>query len=198
MTWTCSDCQVHVHWLPGFDPPPLPTGWAEIDGGFICLSCQRDRVVSAVTGPDGEVDREANRRALVAFEHRRDPEASSSEIAHRLGGSPSLIGKTRKQLLTEGVIDPPLKREPVSQKVEAPAPRKSPVRQVSRRTLTRQSIEAELSANPAHADGWIAQRVGTSNSTVRRARVRLEEAGTIPLLEMLVRSDGREVKRSMA
>lgn len=190
MSWTCADCQVRVHWLPGFDPPPVPCGWAKVAGQLICLACRRSRVVASVTDADGQVDRRARREALVAFEHRRRPEATSSEIGKLIGEAPVRVGRVRSQLLTEGVIDPP-----PSQKRER---RTAAATELSRRQVLRQTVESELTAHPDHADGWIAHRIGTTNATVRRARLRLEETGTIPALTLLVRSDGRNVKWSAA
>lgn len=68
---------------PDVEEPIRPDGWVRDNGAWRCLRCRREDAMdeaSRSTTPEGRADR---RRALLAFEIRRDPDAPDRVIAKR-------------------------------------------------------------------------------------------------------------------
>ena len=73
--WTCGRCAVIVSYGPEADVPTRPDGWVRDNGAWRCLRCRREDAMdeaSSASTAEGRADR---RRALLAFEIRRDPAA---------------------------------------------------------------------------------------------------------------------------
>jgi hypothetical protein len=99
-SWTCVDCSV----VASFDPPHtgVPDGWAEDEGGWLCLSCRRERVVTGAAGDSREERQSDRRRALTEFELVRDPDASDGVVARRARTSSAMVRPVRARLREAG------------------------------------------------------------------------------------------------
>lgn len=101
--WTCDGCRVTVRWMPGVEPPELPSGWDQSPAGMHCLTCRRANAAEAALEemPEGTSRQERAKlraAALIEFEIRRDPERGNGEIARACRSSVPAVVKARRQL----------------------------------------------------------------------------------------------------
>ena len=102
-SWRCSDCNVSVSFAA--DRAPIqPDGWVKKSNKWLCLRCQRERVMDRAasgTGADGWASR---REALMEFELLRTPDESDVVIAKRANCSTGHVRKARQSLITAGKL----------------------------------------------------------------------------------------------
>src|SRR5262245_4779898 len=102
-SWRCSDCKVSVSFAADH-APDQPDGWVKKSNKWLCLRCQRERVMDRAasgTGADGWASR---REALMEFELLRTPEESDVVIAKRANCSTGHVRKARQSLKAAGKL----------------------------------------------------------------------------------------------
>jgi hypothetical protein len=102
--WTCARCQVSVGRLDGARSE-VPDTWSSAEGLIYCLSCSRTRAAefAGEAAPDetsSEDKARLRRRAIIAFEIGRTPEAPNRTIASACRTSSKTVANVREEMLT--------------------------------------------------------------------------------------------------
>jgi hypothetical protein len=104
--WSCARCEVSVGRIDG-GSSGLPDTWSSYDGVTYCLSCSRARASEEASdsAPDS-ITREdrvkVRRRALIAFEIGRTPEAPDRTVANACRTSAQAVATVRGELTAAG------------------------------------------------------------------------------------------------
>jgi hypothetical protein len=100
--WSCDRCEVSVGRIDG-EPTKFPKSWTRSGGRIFCLSCSRARageaaIDSAPPANSPEDRTRIRRKALIAFEIDRAPDAPDRAIALSCGTSSAAVAAVRDEL----------------------------------------------------------------------------------------------------
>jgi hypothetical protein len=102
-SWRCSDCNVSVSFAAD-RAPDQPDGWVKKSKKWVCLRCQRERVMDLAASGQGADGWASRREALMEFELLRTPDESDVVIAKRANCSTGHVRKARKSLVAAGKL----------------------------------------------------------------------------------------------
>lgn len=102
-SWRCSDCKVSVSFAVD-RAPGQPDGWVKKSGKWVCLRCQRERVMDLAASGAGADGWASRREALMEFELLRTPDESDVVIDKRANCSTGHVRKARQGLLDSGKL----------------------------------------------------------------------------------------------
>ena len=102
-SWRCSDCKVSVSFAAD-RAPVQPEGWVKKSKRWVCLRCQRERVMDLAASGQGADGWASRREALMEFELLRTPDESDVVIAKRANCSTGHVRKARKSLVDAGTL----------------------------------------------------------------------------------------------
>ena len=102
-SWRCSDCKVSVSFAAG-RAPVQPDGWVKKSNKWVCLRCQRERVMDRAASGRGADGWASRREALMEFELLRTPDESDVVIAKRANCSTGHVRKARQGLKASGKL----------------------------------------------------------------------------------------------
>jgi hypothetical protein len=102
-SWRCSDCNVSVSFAAE-RAPEQPEGWVKKSKKWVCLRCQRERVMDMAASGQGADGWASRREALMEFELLRTPDESDVVIAKRANCSTGHVRKARKSLVDAGKL----------------------------------------------------------------------------------------------
>ncbi len=102
-SWRCSDCKVSVSFAAG-TAPDQPDGWVKKSNKWVCLRCQRERVMDRAASGQGADGWASRREALMEFELLRTPDESDVVIAKRANCSTGHVRKARQGLKAAGKL----------------------------------------------------------------------------------------------
>ena len=102
-SWRCSDCKVSVSFAAG-TAPTQPDGWVKKSNKWVCLRCQRERVMDRAASGQGADGWASRREALMEFELLRTPDESDVVIAKRANCSTGHVRKARQGLTAAGKL----------------------------------------------------------------------------------------------
>lgn len=99
--WRCTRCKVSAGRIDG-EPTKRPQSWTRAGEEIFCLSCSRIRAgeaadLAAATSSPADRAR-IRRRALIAFEIGRKPEAPNRTVAHACRTSSAAVAIVRGEL----------------------------------------------------------------------------------------------------
>ena len=105
--YTCTRCEVKIHWMPGHEVTGPPAGWSTEDGDPYCLRCRRELAAEKAVdnAPDGagrEERAKLRAAAVLDFEILRDPNRPNGEIAKVVRCSVPAVVKSRRRLEESG------------------------------------------------------------------------------------------------
>jgi hypothetical protein len=102
-SWRCSDCKVSVSFAAD-RAPDQPDGWVKKSNKWVCLRCQRERVMDMAASGQGADGWASRREALMEFELLRTPNESDVVIAKRANCSTGHVRKARQNLKNAGKL----------------------------------------------------------------------------------------------
>ena len=102
-SWRCSDCKVSVSFAAD-RAPAQPDGWVKKSNKWVCLRCQRERVMDMAASGAGADGWASRREALMEFELLRTPDESDVVIAKRANCSTGHVRKARQGLKASGKL----------------------------------------------------------------------------------------------